>query len=176
MRRTRKASDGIIGLATMTDRPVDLIVAADAAEYRAARKLFEEYAAQLGVDLCFQNFAAELERLPEMYGTPSGRLILARDVSGYLGCVGVRSLHRDPSACEMKRLYVRPAARGSGLGRRLALAAVAAGRELAYSRMVLDTLQRMTEALGLYGSLGFHETRPYYANPNEDVRYLELAL
>lgn len=154
----------------------ELVVAALPAEYLAGRELFEEYAAQLGVDLCFQDFATELEHLAEMYGPPAGRLILARGDSSCVGCVGVRSLHGDGSVCEMKRLYVRPATRGIGLGRTLASAAVTAGRDLGYQRMVLDTLQRMTEALGLYRSLGFHDTTPYYPNPNHDVCYLELGL
>jgi ribosomal protein S18 acetylase RimI-like enzyme len=160
----------------MGERRVELLVAELPAEYAAGRGLFEEYAAQLGVDLCFQNFSAELERLPEMYGPPAGRLILAKDDGGYLGCVGVRALKTEPFDCEMKRLYVRPVARGMGLGRQLASAAITAGRELGYRRMVLDTLERMTEALSLYASLGFTEARPYYANPNHDVRYLERSL
>jgi ribosomal protein S18 acetylase RimI-like enzyme len=176
MSRTRKAADAIIGWAAMDKDGVELVVAAHPGEYLAGRELFREYAAQLGIDLCFQNFSEELARLPEMYGAPSGRLVLARGNGEYLGCVGVRRLHDEPSACEMKRLYVRPAARGSGLGRTLAAAAIDAGRELGYARMVLDTLDRMTEALGLYASLGFRERSPYYANPNHDVRYLELAL
>ena len=178
MSRTRKGADGIIGLirAGMGDRRIELVVATLPAEFQAGRALFEEYAAQLGVDLCFQNFSAELDRLSEMYGPPGGRLILAADDSGYIGCVGVRLLASDPRDCEMKRLYVRPAGRGIGLGRRLASAAISAGRELGYRRMVLDTLERMTEALALYASLGFTDTRPYYANPNQDVRYLERSL
>ncbi len=158
------------------DRHFDLMTAAGPEDYRAARELFEAYAAGLGVDLRFQNFAAELERLPEMYGAPAGRLILARTESEYVGCVGVRALKSDRLACEMKRLYVRPAARGTGLGRALASAAIDAGRDLGYSRMVLDTLQRMAEALHLYRDLGFRDVPAYYANPNPDVCYLERAL
>jgi ribosomal protein S18 acetylase RimI-like enzyme len=159
----------------------ELVVAEQPADYEAGQQLFEEYAAGLGVDLCFQNFPAELKRLPEMYGPPAGRLILAKHDRDYLGCVGLRALHHgaieaDAAVCEMKRLYVRPTARGSGLGRQLASAAITAGRELGYRRMVLDTLERMTEALLLYKSLGFVETAPYYANPNGDVHYLERAL
>jgi putative acetyltransferase len=153
----------------------ELIVASDPAEFAEARRLFEEYSAQLGVDLCFQNFAAELEQLSQMYGAPAGRLILARSGSGYVGCVGVRALAADPRACEMKRLYVRDAARGQGLGRRLAKASIAAGRELGYARMVLDTLATMTTARALYWNLGFRETTPYYRNPNTGVKYLELV-
>jgi putative acetyltransferase len=156
--------------------PVTLHVAATASDYADARVLFEEYAGQLGVDLCFQNFSAELEQLPAMYGAPAGRLILARTGSQLAGCVGVRRLKRLTLTCEMKRLYVRSEARGLGLGRKLAVASVEAGRELGYTRMVLDTLGRMTAARGIYASLGFRETAPYYPNPNADVNYLELVL
>jgi ribosomal protein S18 acetylase RimI-like enzyme len=158
-----------------------LVVAGQPVEYEAGRRLFEEYASQLGIDLCFQNFATELKQLPQMYGPPAGRLILAVREGEYVGCVGIRPLDHgaaddDIPVCEMKRLYVRPDARSGGLGRQLASAAIIAGVELGYGRMVLDTLGRMSEALSLYGSLGFVETAPYYANPNGDVRYLERAL
>jgi GNAT superfamily N-acetyltransferase len=154
---------------------VQLLVAADASDYADARMLFEEYAAGLGVDLCFQNFAAELEMLPQMYGPPDGRLILARLDGRSVGCVGVRRLAPATRTCEMKRLYVRDAARGLGVGRRLAVASIAAARALGYERMVLDTLQRMQPARALYAQLGFRETEAYYANPTGDVAYLELV-
>ena len=154
----------------------ELVVANLPEHYLAARALFSEYASQLGVDLCFQNFSAELERLPEMYGPPAGCLFLARQDREFIGCIGVRVLAESPGTCEMKRLYVRAAARGTGLGRRLAVAAIDAARRLGYRRMVLDTLGSMTEARALYSALGFAETSPYYRNPGVGVSYLELAL
>jgi ribosomal protein S18 acetylase RimI-like enzyme len=173
---TRRSPGAIIAEEPMSPARIDLIAASGPADYHAGRELFEEYAAQLGVDLCFQNFAAELEQLPELYGPPAGRLILAIDRHEYVGCVAVRPLARQPDACEMKRLYVRPSARGGGLGRALATAALDAGRELGYRRMLLDTLERMAAALSLYESLGFRDTSAYYDNPNGDVRYLERLL
>ncbi|MEQ1727474.1 MAG: GNAT family N-acetyltransferase [Vicinamibacterales bacterium] len=155
---------------------VSLIVASGAAHFADARALFEEYAAQLGVDLCFQGFSAELAVLPEMYAAPTGRLLLAIQDGQTLGCVGVRRLKSDPEACEMKRLYVREAARGTGLGRRLAEASLAAARELGYRRIVLDTLATMTAARALYAQLGFTDRTPYYDNPMPGVAYLERAL
>lgn len=155
---------------------IALIVASSAAHFAEARTLFEEYAAQLGVDLCFQGFSAELAVLPEMYGAPTGRLLLARRDGQLLGCIGVRRLKSDPDACEMKRLYVRDAARGAGLGRRLAEASMAAARALGYRRMVLDTLATMTAARALYGQLRFTDRTPYYDNPTPGVSYLERVL
>jgi len=163
-------------MTTVNATEVELVTATHAVEYLEARRLFAEYAAQLRVDLCFQNFSAELEQLPQMYGPPSGRLILARAGGQYVGCIGVRALPGDRRACEMKRLYVSESARGLGIGRRLAIGSIEAARELGYQRMVLDTLADMTAARALYDELGFREIVPYYANPNGGVKYLEISL
>src|SRR5579862_9599620 len=156
-----------------TIEPV-LAPATAAADFAAARLLFEEYAAQLRIDLCFQGFAAELANLAGIYSPPDGCLLLARRDGAPVGCGALRKFSAD--ACEMKRLYVRPEARGGSLGRRLAETLVVRARELGYARMLLDTLEEMTAARGLYRSLGFHEIAAYYGNPSDRIVYMELLL
>jgi GNAT superfamily N-acetyltransferase len=137
--------------------------------------LFREYAEGLGVDLCFQGFEAELERMPEMYGAPEGCLFLAYADERLLGCGALRRLAVG-GICEMKRLYVRAEARGTGLGRILAEGLIAKARSLGYAVMRLDTLAHMAAARRLYGSLGFVEIGAYYDNPLPNVVYMELDL
>jgi ribosomal protein S18 acetylase RimI-like enzyme len=146
----------------------------DPADVDAARTLFAEYAASLGVDLAFQGFGEELAALPAGYTSPSGALLFADTTAGTVGCVAVRALEGD--ACELKRLYVRPAGRGAGLGRLLTEQAIAAARQLGYRRMRLDTLPTMQTAYALYRELGFREIEPYRFNPVPGTRYLELDL
>jgi ribosomal protein S18 acetylase RimI-like enzyme len=138
------------------------------------RLLFREYADSLGVDLSFQGFEAELAALPGDYAPPSGRLLLAVRSHEPLGCVALRPLGgRD---CELKRLYVRPAGRGAGLGRRLTEAAIEAAGELGYEHMLLDTLPTMGTAQELYRSLGFEETEPYRHNPVPHTSFMALRI
>ena len=138
------------------------------------RELFIEYAQAIAVDLCFQDFERELTELPGRYAPPAGSLLLALDGTNAAGCVALRNL--GDGICEMKRLYVRPAFRGKGLGRALASDIVAAARQIGYERMRLDTLSSMKEAIALYQSLGFRRIAPYYDNPNRGAVFMELDL
>jgi GNAT superfamily N-acetyltransferase len=134
------------------------------------RAMLREYAAWLEVDLCFQNFEQELAGLPGDYAPPRGRLSIAEGV----GCVALRPI--DEETCEMKRLYVRPEYRGTGLGRRLIVAIIEEARGIGYARMRLDTVPKMDSAQRLYASLGFREIEAYRYNPEPGARFLELAL
>jgi ribosomal protein S18 acetylase RimI-like enzyme len=148
--------------------------AMSAGDIAEARRLFKEYEASLDVDLRYQGFEQELAGLPGAYAPPRGRLLLAVDDSAPAGCVALRPLGADVG--EMKRLYVRPAARGKRVGRLLAEAVIREARLIGYSRMRLDTLPSMKDALALYRALGFEEIAPYYASPVADTRFMELAL
>jgi ribosomal protein S18 acetylase RimI-like enzyme len=152
--------------------------AGSGAEVELARKLFREYAAGLGVDLCFQNFERELQELPGKYVPPAGRLLLAFEFDGerklLAGCGALRPI--EPTICEMKRLYVRPEFRGCGIGRTLTESLIASAREIGYSSMRLDTLPTMQEAHKLYRQLGFQEIPAYVENPVPGSFFLELDL
>ncbi|MEO7152059.1 MAG: GNAT family N-acetyltransferase [Burkholderiaceae bacterium] len=144
----------------------------------AARLIFREYADSLDIDLCFQNFEAELAVLPGEYAPPSGQLLLAMVDGGLAGCGAVRGLADSDhsNACEMKRLFVRPAFRRFGLGRLLAEQLMDDARHLGYSSMLLDTLDEMEAARELYTALGFEEVAPYYYNPIAGAHYLKADL
>jgi len=143
-----------------------------------AREILREYARSLQVDLCFQNFEAELAELPGEYAAPAGQLLLAHVDGALAGCGGLRALPDADyaNACEMKRLYVRPAFRRFGLGRVLAEALLDEARRAGYSVMLLDTLDEMESARELYASLGFDEVAPYYFNPIPGAHYLKVDL
>ena len=148
--------------------------ATSAGDIAEARRLFKEYEASLDVDLRYQGFEQELAGLPGAYAPPRGRLLLAVDDSAPAGCVALRPLGDDVG--EMKRLYVRPVARGQRVGRLLAEAVIREARLIGYARMRLDTLPSMKDALALYRALGFEEIAPYYASPVAGTRFMELPL
>ena len=157
---------------------IELRRAESPAELAQAAAVFREYAASIGIDLCFQNFDAELASLPGDYAAPAGQLLLAYVDDQLAGCGALRPLADVDyaNACEMKRLYVRPAYRRFGLGRLLAQALLDEARRAGYSAMLLDTLDDMEAARELYASLGFVEIPPYYFNPIPGAHYLKAEL
>jgi ribosomal protein S18 acetylase RimI-like enzyme len=145
------------------------------AQLEEVRALFLEYARSLGFSLCFQGFDEELRALPGMYAPPRGGLLLAYGDGAPAGCVGLHEW--DAQVAEMKRLYVRPAFRGRGLGRVLTDAALTDARALGYRSVRLDTIPSMMQsAIGLYRELGFREIAPYRENPIPGALYFELRL
>jgi GNAT superfamily N-acetyltransferase len=144
----------------------------------ATRELFVEYAQALDIDLCFQGFDGELAALPGDYAPPQGGLLLAFVDEQLAGCGAFRPLTDCDyaNACEMKRLYVRRAFRRFGLGRLLAQALIDGATQAGYSAMLLDTLDDMEAARGLYATLGFEEVPPYYYNPIPGAHYLKVDL
>jgi len=164
----------------MTDKPppITLFTPASTADLEATRVIFQEYADSLPVDLAFQDFSQELTDLPGDYAPPRGKIVLAQVEDSIAGCCALRPLDNVdyPNACEMKRLFVRRAFRGFGLGRQLAEAILDAARQAGYSCILLDTLDSMEAARALYAELGFVEIEPYYYNPNAGAHYLKAEL
>lgn len=158
--------------------PVIDLVTPGAHELDDVRAIFREYADGLGVDLCFQQFDEELAGLPGEYAPPRGALFLARVDGELAGCCALRPFDNAdyPNAAEMKRLYVRKAFRGFGLGRQLAEATLDAARQAGYACVLLDTLDDMEAARALYEGLGFEEIPPYYHNPIPGAHYLMAEL
>ena len=157
---------------------IELCPALEPQQIDAVRALFREYAASLRIDLCFQNFEAELAGLPGDYAEPGGALLLALVDGEPAGCGAMRALPESDhvNACEMKRLYVRRAYRRFGLGRLLAQELMDLATQAGHSCMLLDTLDDMEAARGLYTSLGFGEIPPYYYNPIAGAHYLKVEL
>jgi putative acetyltransferase len=145
-----------------------------------ARRLFEAYAASIGVDLCFQNFDQELADLPGAYSAPRGCLLIAAQDGAPIGCIALRPLAVVVGVAattgEVKRLYVRPGVRGGGVGRALAQSVIERAQAIGYDELKLDTLATMAKAQALYASLGFRECAAYYRNPLPGTIYMSLAL
>ena len=162
----------------MAADPIFLVEAGNPALLAAARSLFSDYAGSLGIDVCFQNFEAELAALPGDYAAPGGALLVAMVDGVPAGCGALHALPDAdyPNACEMKRLFVRPAWRRTGLGRQLAQRLVDLATQAGYSHLLLDTLDTMEAAREMYASLGFEEIPPYYFNPIPGAHYLKVDL
>lgn len=161
------------------DKPVvTLLNPSSATEMEAVRDIFREYASTLDVDLAFQDFETELAQLPGDYAAPRGHLLLAVVEGAIAGCCALRPLDAAdyPNASEMKRLYVRKAFRGFGLGRELAEAMLDQARRAGYACVLLDTLDGMESARALYTDLGFEEIPPYYHNPIAGSHYLKADI
>ena len=157
---------------------IQLLQPASVADWEATRVIFQEYAASLKVDLCFQGFEDELKALPGDYAEPRGALLLAWVDGALAGCCALRPLDGSDysNAAEMKRLYVRPPFRGLGLGRQLTEGILDAARKSGYSCVLLDTLDDMESARALYEDLGFVEIPPYYHNPYAGAHYLMVDI
>lgn len=162
----------------MTVPEISLIIPDDADSWAAARAILLDYGQSLAVDLGFQDFEGELRDLPGDYAPPGGLLLLALVDGAVAGCGAFRNLPDAdyPNACEMKRLFVRPAFRSFGLGRMLTQALMDRATQAGYSAMLLDTLDDMEAARGLYESLGFTSVPPYYFNPVAGAHYLKVDL
>lgn len=173
--RTADLSDGLAGASRAASAAAAIRQATTSDDFARARALFIEYAEWLGVDLCFQGFAEELESLPGAYAPPRGRLMLAGASDDAFACIALRPLDGDGIA-EVKRLYVQPARRGEHWGHRLAKDLIAQARAIGYRELKLDTLEWMTPARALYSSLGFRECDAYYDNPLPGVVYMRLEL
>lgn len=157
---------------------IELVTPCTPAELQDTRDIFTEYAGTLSVDLDFQDFDAELASLPGEYAPARGALLLARVDGDVAGCCALRPMDSSdyPNAAEMKRLYVRKAFRGFGLGRQLAEAILDEARRAGYSCVLLDTLDDMEAARALYEDLGFEDIPPYYHNPHAGAHYLKVEL
>lgn len=162
----------------MSSPLVEILTPQRPEELDVLRAIFREYAASLNIDLGFQNFEEELGTLPGEYAPPRGALLLAQVEGQMAGCCALRPLDTVdfPNACEMKRLYVRPAYRRLGLGRQLAEAIMDCARVNAYAHVLLDTLDEMAAARTLYEDLGFIEIPPYYHSPIAGAHYLKADL
>jgi ribosomal protein S18 acetylase RimI-like enzyme len=143
-------------------------------DFEKAKEIFIEYKNSLSLDLCFQKFHEEISDLPSQYSEPAGCIILCYEKNEPIGCIALRKFEGD--TCEMKRLYLRPEARGKGIGRVLANKIIEKAKQFGYKKMQLDTLETMKEAIALYKSIGFKVIAPYRFNPLDGVIYMELEL
>jgi len=158
----------------MTQNVIDVIIASMPAQLEECRILFQEYADWLGIDLSYQGWAQELAALPGNYAPPLGKLLLAMANEQTAGCVAMRPMNE--TVCEMKRLFVRPAFRGMGIGQQLAQGILDDARQQGYTSMRLDTLPHLQAAIRLYEQLGFVRCSAYYDSPIENTIFMEMIL
>jgi ribosomal protein S18 acetylase RimI-like enzyme len=152
----------------------EYLLAATETEFSAAARLFTEYAAGLAIDLGFQHFEEELKNLDRMYARTDGGILLCKNEGDFVACAAIRRFSDE--ACELKRMFVQPAHRQRGIGEHLMQRSVELAVQCGYSRIMLDTLDHMKAAIGLYKKFGFVQTEPYYHNPIESAVYFELKL
>ncbi len=156
---------------------MEITEAYSAEKIEMIRELFTEYVSFLNVDLDFQGFNSELKNLPGRYAPPEGALFIAMENDYPTGCCALKKITvNNEICCEMKRLYVRPDARGNGTGKKLALIVIEKAVKLGYKTMYLDTLERLETAVRMYSTMGFEKTEPYYSNPIPDAVYWKLDL
>jgi len=151
-----------------------IVIANTDEEYAAASELFQEYAAWLGIDLCFQRFDEELLQLKEMYGLPTGAILLYKEEEAFAGCVAIRD--KGAGIAELKRMYLKPGFQKRGIGKALLEKALEMAKELGYRKIRLDTLASMTSAIHLYRTAGFYDIEAYYFNPESNALYFEKEL
>lgn len=136
--------------------------------------IWREFIANSPVNLDYQRNDAEFENLPAKYAPPGGCVLLA-DTDGKIeGCVAFRKV--SSGICEMKRLYVRPGARGSHLGSRLVERLIAEARIAGYREMRLDVMEKYASARRLYRDFGFVPAEPVAFNPVPGASFLGLQL
>ncbi len=152
----------------------DIFLGKSEEDFEAAAKLFRQYAAELSIDLDFQNFEEELLQLKNIYGEADGGIILCKEKNIYIGCAGIRKFNSETA--ELKRMWVNPTARGKGLGGEILNAALALAVRKNYKAIVLDTLDNMLPAIKLYKEAGFEEIEPYYFNPHKNALYFKKIL
>jgi putative acetyltransferase len=151
-----------------------IVLAETGKDIAEVKLLFQEYWDSFGFTPCFQGFSDEVAGLPGKYALPDGRLGLLLVDGRPSGCAALRRF--DAERCEAKRLFVRPAFRGRGLGRMLLEWVIAEARSAGYREIVGDTMPVMAEALAMYDRRGFERTGPYEENPTSGAVYLRLRL
>lgn len=167
-------NDDFVFLFSLMENDFSLSAAETENDFSAAKLLFLDYAKELGVDLCFQDFDNELKEISIQYNAPSGFLLLLKYKNEFIGCVGLRKMKNEIS--EMKRMYIKKEFRGKGLSKKMIEEIVVQANKMNYKKILLDTLPQMKEAINLYALFGFKEIKAYRFNPIDETKYMELTL